>query len=169
MSIARQFTFPPVTLSVFHSRSVNILERRALGFNLSGGGMSTPQQLTSLRVVLVDDSPRFLSMLERALGSDPRVTVVGQAHSGQEALTQVSRLQPDLVILDLAMPGMNGIEATRRMKAHEGAPRVIMLTLYDTPQHRTAALEAGVDHFICKAELRTQLWSLLNSLLDTQG
>lgn len=126
---------------------------------------TTPQLASVIRVVLVDDSPRFLSMLERAFDSDPRLLVVGRAQSGQEALTQIAHLLPDLVVLDLSMPGMNGIEATRRIKALAGAPCVIMLTLYDTPQHRAAAMAAGVDHFICKTELRTQLWPLLNSLL----
>ena len=127
--------------------------------------MKTLPQLASIRVVLVDDSSRFLSMLERAFASDPRFLVVGRAQSGQEALAQITCLHPDLVVLDLSMPGMNGLEATRRIKMLARAPHFIMLTLYDTPQHRAAAAAAGVDHFVCKTELRAQLWPLLNSLL----
>ena len=127
--------------------------------------MNTSLQLASMRVLLVDDSTRFLSMLERAFAVDPRFLVIGRAQSGQEALTQIARLHPDLVVLDLSMPEMNGLEATQRIKMLEEAPHIIMLTLYDTPQHRAAAAAAGVDHFICKTELQTQLRPLLNSLL----
>jgi two-component system invasion response regulator UvrY len=119
-----------------------------------------------MRIVLVDDSPRFLRLLERALAAEPRLRVVGRARSGAEALAQVARLQPDLVLMDLALPGMNGIEATRRLKAQGGAPQVILVTLYDTPQHRAAAEAAGVDHYLCKATLHTDFWPLLNELLS---
>ena len=131
--------------------------------------MNTSSQLASIRVILADDSSRFLSMLERAFASDPRFLVVGRAQSGQEALAQVVHLRPELVVLDLSMPGMNGLEVTRQIKTLAEAPHIIMLTLYDTPQYRAAAAAAGVDHFICKTELRTQLRPLLNSLLTSSS
>jgi len=127
--------------------------------------MNTSPGLSSVRVILVDDNSRFLTMLERAIAADSRFLVVGRAQSAQEALAQVACLHPDLVVLDLSMPGMNGLEATRQIKTLTRAPHVIMLTFYDTPQHRAAATAAGADHFVCKTELRTQLWPLLNSLL----
>jgi DNA-binding NarL/FixJ family response regulator len=88
----------------------------------------------------VDDSPEFLELVARCLAVAPHIEIVGRTRSGREALEQVARLQPDLVLMDLAMPGMNGLEATQRIKAQPGAPRVVMLTMYDDPAYRAAAI-----------------------------
>ncbi|HXG18781.1 MAG TPA: response regulator transcription factor [Methylomirabilota bacterium] len=124
---------------------------------------------SSLRVVVVDDSPQFRAMMMRALCARPRIEVVGYAQSGPEAVEQVSRLRPDVVLMDIAMPGISGIEATRQIKSQPDAPLVILLTFYDTAQHRSAAASVGVDHFISKSELHTQLWPLLQSLLTQRS
>jgi DNA-binding NarL/FixJ family response regulator len=113
-------------------------------------------------VLLADDSPVFLELAARILSADPRFVVVGQAVSGHDVLEQVTLLDPDLVLMDWAMPGMNGLEATRRIKAQPGAPRVVMLTLHDHPEYRTAAKAAGADGFIAKWEFDTQLESLIH-------
>ena len=85
------------------------------------------------RILLVDDSRRFIESAERFFADELRVTVVGSALSGKEALDQVARLNPDLVLMDVAMPGMDGLEATQHIKARANAPLVIILTFYDTP------------------------------------
>jgi DNA-binding NarL/FixJ family response regulator len=116
-----------------------------------------------IRVLLADDSPLFLELAARLLSADPRFVVVGQAVSGHDALEQEALLDPDLVLMDWAMPGMDGLEATRRIKAQPGAPRVVMLTLHDHPEYRTAAKDAGADGFIAKWEFDAQLESLIHT------
>jgi DNA-binding NarL/FixJ family response regulator len=118
----------------------------------------------SVRVLLVDDSSEFLQSAARFLTIDPQVEIVGCALSVPEALQQVDRLHPDLVLMDLAMPGTNGLEATRRIKAELGAPRVIILTLYDFAEYRAEAQAACADGFVAKSALDVELPGLIRSL-----
>ncbi|MBI4278559.1 MAG: response regulator, partial [Armatimonadetes bacterium] len=75
------------------------------------------------------------------------------------------RLRPDLVIMDLTMPGMNGLEATRRLKARPGAPRVVILSLHDSEAHRAVAAAAGADAYASKSEFGDALLGLIQALL----
>ncbi len=111
----------------------------------------------SVRVILTDDHPAFIDAAVHFLSVDPDVEIVGRALSGQEALEQITLLRPDLVLVDLAMPGTNGLEVTRLLKTQPKPPHVIILTLYDNPEYRTAAAVAGADGFISKSELTAQL------------
>jgi len=114
--------------------------------------------------MLVDDSHEFLDSAVRFLSADPRVMIVGHALSGDDALEQIQRLKPDLVLMDLAMPGMNGLQATSHIKAESSAPYVIILTLYDSPEYRAAAADVGADGFIIKSEFGTQVLPLIDVL-----
>ena len=117
-----------------------------------------------LRILLADDSPHFLELAERFLTTYPWVEIVGHAHSGQEAREQAQCLRPDLVLMDMTMPGMNGLEATRQIKALPDAPCVVMLTLHDSQPYRTAAQAAGADGFVTKSDLGTHLLPVIHSL-----
>ena len=121
--------------------------------------------LPSLRILLVDDSPLFLEAAGQALATDPRIEVVGSALSGQEGVELAAQKQPDLVLVDVAMPGMNGMETTRLIKAQPNAPQVVVLTSYDQQHYRAAAKAVGADNFICKSDFDTQLLPLLEILL----
>jgi DNA-binding NarL/FixJ family response regulator len=112
----------------------------------------------------VDDNPTFLDAATHALAADPRLEVVGTALSGPEGVELVARVQPDLVLMDVAMPGMNGLEATRLIKAQADAPRVVMLTAHDIPQYHSAAKAAGADSFISKTDFDTHLLSFIDTL-----
>jgi CheY-like chemotaxis protein len=120
---------------------------------------------TPFRILLVDDSRTFLDAAYHALAEDARIEVVGSALSGQEGLELTTQSQPDLVLMDVAMPGMNGMEATRLIKARPNAPRVVILTSYDLAHYRAAAKTAGADHYISKADFDSQLFPLLETLL----
>jgi DNA-binding NarL/FixJ family response regulator len=117
-----------------------------------------------IRVYLVDDSQDFLEAVARFLGSDSRVDIIGQSQSGEDAIQQVPMLKPDLVLMDLAMPDMNGLETTRRIKAGPDAPRIIILTLHDNTEYRAAASSVEADGFIAKSELGVQLLPMITSL-----
>ena len=124
------------------------------------------QKTSGLRVrtLMVDDHAAFLDELAHFLAENRETDVVGRASSGEEALEQTKALQPDLVLMDLAMPDMGGLEATRRLKTETGAPRVIMLSLHKHPLYRLAALDAGADGFIPKSELGAALLPMIHSL-----
>ena len=119
-----------------------------------------------IRVLLVDDNPEFLKSASGFLALQPALQVVGGATSGADALEQIPRLAPDLVLMDWAMPEMSGLEATRLIKAQPGAPRVVVLTMYDLRQYRDAAQLAGADGFLTKAQWNTQLMPEVQRLFD---
>ncbi len=120
---------------------------------------------TALRILLVDDSPAFLHAATRALAPDSRIDIVGKASSGHEAIALVPQVQPDVVLMDVAMPGMNGFEATRQIKAQPNPPRVFVLTSHDLAHYRTAAEAAGADNFVNKADFGTELLPLIDNML----
>ncbi len=122
--------------------------------------------MTAFRILLVDNSPDFLRSAARFLNDDSQVLIVGQAESGHDALNQIAQLHPDLVLMDISMPHMNGLEATRLIKARTDAPRVVVLTNYDTVDYRAAATAAGADGFIAKSEFSTQIFPMIYELLD---
>lgn len=124
--------------------------------------------IPTFRVLLVDDNQTFLNAAVHALTVDPRIEVVGSALSGQEGLEIIAQKRPDLVLMDIAMPGMNGIEATRLIKAQPKAPRVVILTSHDLSHYRTAAKAVGADSLISKADFDSHLFPLLEALLIEQ-
>lgn len=119
-----------------------------------------------LRILLVDDSIPFLQALRYTLRMYPDLTIVGCAQSGRDALDYVTQLQPDVVVMDIAMPEMNGLEATRLITGQSQAPVVVILTMNDNAEYRAAAAAAGAAGFINKAGCDDELPALLEKLLS---
>jgi len=118
-----------------------------------------------IRVLLVDDSVTLLDSVTRFLANEPRIQISGRALLGSEAIQQAQRLQPDVVLMDVAIPGMNGLEVTRQIKAQPHAPCVIIVTMNDEVEYRTAAHEVGADGFVPKLRCRTHLLPLIAELV----
>jgi DNA-binding NarL/FixJ family response regulator len=116
--------------------------------------------------LLVDDSPRFLGAARRFLATQD-IDIVGEAHTGQEALGLLDVLAPDLLLLDLEMPDLDGLAVLRQAKARSHAPRVVILTIHDLDEYRAAVVAAGADGFVAKQELTTALVPLIRQLFDT--
>src|SRR5262245_61164268 len=110
------------------------------------------EPMESIKVLVVDDNAKFLESAVRFLATEPGVAVVGQASSGREAIDMVEILRPDVVLMDVTMPGMSGLEAARRIKAGAAAPKVLVISMHDSPAHRMAAEDAGVDGYVGKWE-----------------
>lgn len=120
--------------------------------------------MSPVRILLVDDSAEFLASAADYLAAQPDLHVIGRAQSGQAALEQTAALRPDLVLMDIAMPGLNGLETTRQIKARPTPPRVIILTLHDNPEYRSAAAGVQADGFVAKSDFGVQLLPLIRSL-----
>ncbi|CAL9563169.1 response regulator [Streptomyces sp. NPDC059409] len=105
-----------------------------------------------IRVVIVDDQPLVRRGLRATLGPEPGIRVEGEAVNGREAVRMVGRLRPDVVLMDINMPHMNGLEATREICELSGAQdvRIVILTMYDEDEHVYEALRNGASGFIIK-------------------
>lgn len=103
-----------------------------------------------LRVLLVDDDPIVRGALSLMLGGQADLDVVGEAENGEQALTQVAVHRPDVVLMDIRMPVLDGLEATVRLHARPAPPHVIVLTTFDADENVVRAVAAGADGFLLK-------------------
>ena len=104
----------------------------------------------TIGVLLADDQPLVRVGLRTLLGGQPDITVLGEVGDGAAAVTAVARLRPDVVLMDVRMPGTDGIEATRQVSRGQAAPRVLVLTTYDRDEYVFDALAAGASGFLLK-------------------
>ena len=120
-----------------------------------------------MRILLVDDDEGFRATLWRLLTLGGRAVQVEEAADGDEALRMVAHRRPDVVLMDLTMPRMNGIEATRHLKTRCPDLPVIILTVHDDPVYERVARAAGADAFLQKKTAGAALWPALASLVPS--
>lgn len=104
-----------------------------------------------IRLVVVDDEPMVVAHLRTILGSAEDIDIVGDAQDGAEAVEAVLRFRPDVVLMDLRMPGVDGLTATERITALPDPPAVVALTTFDADSHILRALRAGASGFVVKS------------------
>jgi two-component system response regulator DegU len=104
----------------------------------------------TVRVAIADDQPRFRQSLRLILGRQPGLKVVAEADNGQSAIEMVALHRPDVVLMDISMPVLNGIEATRMIMSRFPETRVIILSLYQDQSFSAQACQAGACRYLCK-------------------
>jgi CheY-like chemotaxis protein len=109
------------------------------------------------RVVVVDDSDGFRSLLQWFLGSLPEVQIVAEARDGLDAIEQVGRTKPDLVLMDVCMPKLDGLQTTRKLRTGGESARIVLLTAYGDTIPRWLAEEVGADDVLDKSNLGERL------------
>lgn len=110
-----------------------------------------------IRVLLVDDQPLIRAGLRMLCDAEPDLTVVGEADNGRDAVALAARVTPDVIVMDLRMPGVDGITATRRILAERPASRILVLTTFGDDDHLYPALTAGACGFLLKDAPPTEL------------
>jgi DNA-binding NarL/FixJ family response regulator len=118
------------------------------------------------RVIIVDDHTLVRAGLRRLLAEDPGIEIVGEAGNGRLAISAVGLLAPHLVLMDLAMPEMNGLEATLEIKKRYPEVRVLIMTMHKSAEYVRASLDAGADGYILKETEPEELFAAIHSVLQ---
>lgn len=116
-----------------------------------------------ITILIVDDQPAVRAGLRMRLSLEPDFQIVGEARDGKEALDLVSRLEPDVVLMDMEMPGMDGLAATKALKSLALESRVIILTIHDDEVSRKRARGAGAAGFVSKHADEAMLLSAIRA------
>lgn len=116
-----------------------------------------------IKLLLVDDQPGARQGLRMRLELEADVEVVGEAYDGESALALAETLRPDVILMDIEMPGMDGISATRALRERSRRPRVVMLSLYDDAQTQERARQAGAVAFVAKHRMEEPLLAAIRA------
>ena len=119
-----------------------------------------------VRVLTVDDQPLFRDAARAVISATPGFEPLAEVGSGEDALALLDTLRPDLVLLDISLPGLDGLETSRRLRAAARAPLVVLISADDDPVLRETASEYGAAGFVSKSELRP---GILRALWDRHG
>jgi DNA-binding NarL/FixJ family response regulator len=121
-----------------------------------------------LRILLVDDHAILRAGLRALLDAEADMRVVGEAGTGEEAIDLLAHVKPDIVVMDITMPGMGGVEATRRMMETEEPPYVLILTMHGEEEHLLSVLEAGGAGFVRKSSADEDLIKAIRTVAADQ-
>lgn len=124
---------------------------------------------TPIRILIADDHTLFRDGLRALLGSVADTEVVGEAATGSEAITRAGALSPDIVLMDIQMPGTNGIEATRRIVQANATVRVVMLTMFEDDDSVFAAMRAGARGYILKGASQTEMLRAIRAVASGEA
>jgi DNA-binding NarL/FixJ family response regulator len=123
--------------------------------------MVQPNRLGTIRVLLADDSPSFLAAVWSCLHLWPIAKIIDEARDGEEALIKARQSLPDLILLDIGMPKVNGLDVAKTMQSWANPPRIVFLSMNDSEAYRAAAQELGVFGFISKSDFVNELPRIL--------
>lgn len=120
--------------------------------------------LLSYKTLLIDDNEAFLTLAMHLLKANPRIEIVGRGYTGFDAVRLAESLKPDLILMDLSMPGMGGLQATRLIKAQDNPPMIVIASHHNDAEHREHAARAGADGFLCKQDFDVTIDALLDDM-----
>ncbi len=123
----------------------------------------------TLQILLAEDNQTFANSVSRFVGLIQGAHLLAHAKDGAEALACSLELHPDLVLMDIAMPKMTGLQVAYQLQTLEHPPTIIFLSMHDDPSYREAARQAGGSHFVSKANFVSELFPLLEQMVRDQA
>ena len=126
-------------------------------------------EMSKITVIIADDHELFRQGTRNLIENEEDIEVVGEAVNGKEAIEMVEKLKPDIVLMDISMPEVNGIEATKRIKNIRPSTAVIILTAYDNDKYISALLEAGAAGYLLKNVRGTELINAIRSVFTGES
>ncbi len=125
--------------------------------------------LSSLSVLVVDDNDSFRKELVEYLAIQPGVKIIGEARNGEEAIKLTASLDPDLVLMDISMPNMDGLEATKQIKEQGSRAKVVVVTIHEEGTYRHLAEYIRADGFVSKSSVRQHIPKMLEKIRTEIG
>lgn len=124
--------------------------------------------MNSKCVLLVDDNKNFMESAIKFLTTDKHFAVVGWAFNAAEAFEKNEKFNPDLILMDISLPDMNGFEAARILKQKPDAPKIIILSFDNYDDYSTEAVNAGADGYLCKSDFGSKIIPLMEDLFSEE-
>jgi NarL family two-component system response regulator LiaR len=128
--------------------------------------MSNPEKSKKIRIILADDHPLLRQSLRDVLGKQPDLEVIAEASDGEEAVKLATKLIPDVVIMDISMPKLNGLEATRQIKEICSTIAVLVLTIHSDSEHILSILKAGAGGYLTKSVYDDEVVNAVRALVS---
>lgn len=125
--------------------------------------------MTALSVLIADDHPVFRDGIRALLEATPNTNIVGEATTGEEAVSLAAKLQPDVILMDVQMPGLNGIEATRRIVAENADVRVLIVTMFEDDASVFTAMRAGARGYVLKDATREEIRRAIRAVSNDEA
>lgn len=122
-----------------------------------------------IRILIADDHPLFRDGMHGLLDSVPDTEVVGEATTGEEAITRARALQPDVILMDIKMPGINGIEATRTILASQPSIHILMITMLEDDESVFAAMRAGARGYVLKGANQAEILRAIHAVVNGEA
>jgi len=132
----------------------------------AGAKAGKPPGGGAIRVLVADDHAVIRAGIRFLIANDQRFSICGEASCGKDAVTRAATLQPDITVMDVAMDGMSGVEATREILKSAPRARVLILSMYDSPQVLREAVDAGARGYVLKSDVDIELIKALNALSE---
>jgi DNA-binding NarL/FixJ family response regulator len=160
---SNKYGLPLLRPACSRSRSSKAMSRGICWVGLSRVLVERDCQMRKLRVLLADDHPSVLRMVENTL--EPMFEVVGKVADGKSLLEAAGKLDPDLIVTDISMPILNGIEAIKNLKESGSRAKVVFLTVHADLEFEKACFEAGASGYVLKPQMDTDLLSAIRAAL----
>lgn len=122
------------------------------------------EEAAKIRILVADDHPMLREGLVSVLSTQPDFEVIGEATDGSETVRPAERLEPDVILLDLEMPGLNGVAALEKLRDADSGARTIVFTAYDTDERILGALRAGARGYLLKGASRTEIFDAIRTV-----